>query len=550
MNAPTLATQQGSLFRRILFWIIAVEIIVIAGFAANSYFDKVRDVRAEIDGRLRAAAHAVPYIIASDYPARAKDAQAIGADEYKALVLRLGGYAEQVGLAYTYLLKVEDGKVIYIADGAPHAEVEAGDYAKYYEHYNDADPATLEAWRSGNVQFAEYEDKFGRFRSIFMPMKTSNGTPYLIGVDITLDHVTKALQRTLLKMLLIAAVCLALGVALAVVAARRLAARIQQMARDIDAVADARDLTRPVAVLGSDEIARIAEKLNRLLAMVREVFTTTRGSANETATMAQQFVGLAQELRNEVGQGVRQIGEIGGEVSHIRDAAAEAAHLAAAVRSGVSSAAAKLSNARGELDQMVRAVNDSADASQAIASELQQLTREAEQITHILDAIKGISDQINLLALNAAIEAARAGEAGRGFAVVADEVRKLASQTDTALADSQRAVTGIVGAIETTSSRMAATARQAQQLVASADGALAAIGDSVGAMQAAERHVGASAAQTQAIENAVNHIGNEVDTLKQSFAVSARDADDIYAAAAELGRKSDALRGELDRFRS
>ncbi|WP_421958006.1 methyl-accepting chemotaxis protein [Pseudomonas ovata] len=114
----------------------------------------------------------------------------------------------------------------------------------------------------------------------------------------------------------------------------------------------------------------------------------------------------------------------------------------------------------------MRSIADSIGISARLVGDLGD---RSEQITAIVNTIRGIAEQTNLLALNAAIEAARAGDQGRGFAVVADEVRQLAGRTSRSTAEIAEMIGRILTETRDAVASMVSTRERAQRGVMLAD---------------------------------------------------------------------------------
>jgi methyl-accepting chemotaxis protein len=163
------------------------------------------------------------------------------------------------------------------------------------------------------------------------------------------------------------------------------------------------DTLRTIEAIGAGA-AQLSSASEHLLRASEQVATRSRQQSNSAAAMA----AAVEEMTTAIDQ-------VAANAREAYTISVSAGDLSS-VGSGI------IDNAANEMKEISKAVQSSSVI-------IEDLGRQSDQITTIVNTIREIADQTNLLALNAAIEAARAGDEGRGFAVVADEVRKLAERT-------------------------------------------------------------------------------------------------------------------------
>ncbi|MGL6548200.1 methyl-accepting chemotaxis protein [Aeromonas hydrophila] len=217
---------------------------------------------------------------------------------------------------------------------------------------------------------------------------------------------------------------------------------VSQLRSDLNRLAEG-DFSQPIKVpAGAKEsliglLATMQGTLKGIIAQVSHSSEELSGSADSIAQIAEQTAQFATSQQTSTQTMAAAIEELVVSISHLSDNATHADEL-----SKVS--ANTLEEGSGVIKQTLDSIQSISDTVSNAASSIADLNSHTQQISEIIEVIRGIADQTNLLALNAAIEAARAGEQGRGFAVVADEVRNLASRS----AASTQQITGMIGKIQ------------------------------------------------------------------------------------------------------
>ncbi|MCH4603388.1 methyl-accepting chemotaxis protein TlpB [Helicobacter pylori] len=246
----------------------------------------------------------------------------------------------------------------------------------------------------------------------------------------------------------------------------RIVKRIDELVLKINAFSHGdKDLRAKIDVGDrNDEISQVGRGINLFVENARLIMEEIKGISTLNKTSMDQLVQITQETQKSMKNSSTTLNSVKNKATDIASMMNASIEQSQGLRKRLIETQGLVKESKDAIGDLFSQITESAHTEEELSSQVEQLSRNADDVKSILDIINDIAVQTNLLALNAAIEAARAGEHGRGFAVVADEVRNLAGRTQKSLAEINSTIMVIVQEINAVSSQMNLNSQKMERL--------------------------------------------------------------------------------------
>ncbi|MDA3945488.1 MAG: GGDEF domain-containing protein [Helicobacteraceae bacterium] len=179
---------------------ILLYLVWIVYFTVDAYYTEKRHLIEDIDATLLQSAMSIPILLPEGFHHKGMNADSVSAKEDWSNIIRLSQFADIVKLKYLYSMILVDGKTFFTASNGTEEERSTKvNLVTYFEYYDDAPSELHKAFESGEISYVEYRDKWGYFRSVFVPMTSKDGLCYIVAADIDISNIETLLRNSLLK---------------------------------------------------------------------------------------------------------------------------------------------------------------------------------------------------------------------------------------------------------------------------------------------------------------------------------------------------------------
>lgn len=348
---------------------------------------------------------------------------------------------------------------------------------------------------------------------------------------------------------IIALIMIALFVVVGVILANRIVYPIEKVSEGLKEIAQGEgDLSKRLDVIGNDEISQLAKWFNQFLSTINDLVKDINHKSqilNDAATVSGAKV---TEIMNASHEQEGSSEEAAKGTATLADVAKQVSDDCTIAMSDIVQAENFADEGNNDVRLAVNEVTSLNDSLSESSQAMTQLEKESENITKILDVIRGIAEQTNLLALNAAIEAARAGEQGRGFAVVADGVRTLAKRSHESTEEIDKVLNSLIEQTRLMSDKMASSVTRSQGAIEKAEKAHNSFDDISSAVSKVKQLISQISDAAQSQYDAADEINRDITGISDSVKHTAGSADELAEGSQQLVALSEDLRSLVNRF--
>ncbi|OOF01868.1 MULTISPECIES: methyl-accepting chemotaxis protein [Salinivibrio] len=317
-----------------------------------------------------------------------------------------------------------------------------------------------------------------------------------------------------------------------------------------DAASGDGDLTKRLPIRSQDELGKTAGAFNQFVDVIQELIigikdrsTKLSSHADHATQFAEQLDGASHQQRSGLEQIATAFHQMVATANEVSQNCNQTADSAQQCQSEVERGMALMNNTRAAVQEMATTLNEADSA-------MSELTKENDNITAMLDTIRGIAEQTNLLALNAAIESARAGEHGRGFAVVADEVRVLSQKTTKSTEEIDELLQALTQRTNQLSEKLQGSVEHSQTTTEATEEALG-VFDTIQSLVGQIHDMAAQIATATEEQHSVSEdINQNVTNVLDGANSAAETAEQTNATAAELRMVATELSELVNRFKT